>query len=342
MIEESPTPGARPRSLSKACPGHPWVLPHLALAAGSLLAGQILPGVRIEYINSPPEVYAVMGAVIDLWLVGNPFLAVILFCFSIIFPTAKLLFLGWIWLRPMDALRRARWARALEGLGKWSMLDAFVVTALVGTVQLSKVVTAARAMPRAAAYFFSAAILLSMLATHVVARLAREGVAEDSRPPAPTLDRIAAPWLAAACLVGAIVEPILRVEKRVFENVYALPSSLTRLWGEGEVYLALLVVVFVLALPALHLLGLGHVHFLRRRGRDVPRALAWAEGLGHWAMVDVFFLGVLLVCSKVGNLATLERLPGFWWLLAASVLAVYSAVRGRPGGGRDPRGLSVC
>lgn len=317
------------RSLRSANPRR-WDIPILLLvSAACLLAGQILPGVTLEFINREPDHYSVMGGVLDLWRGGNPFLAAILFCFSIIFPTLKLVALALLWSVPMQARRRAQIGHWLKTLGKWSMLDTFVVTALIGSVQLSKIVTAATAYAQPAVYFFAVAILLSILLTFLVARLADADGAGQHVIPRLGTSMVIAPWLAVACLVVTLFQPILVVKKSLLRNDYTLPRSVGDLVEESEFMLAAIMVIFVIVLPLVYFTGLGVVALLQRSGRDVHRSLSRLVALERWAMVDVYVLGIWLVYSKVALMATVDLPLGFWTVVGAAVLSVFCAIRVR-------------
>ena len=315
------------RALRKEVTGYRYVPLSLLIAAVCLATGQILLGVTIESMNREPEHYSVMGGVIDLWTRNEHLLATILFFFSIIFPTGKLLALAWIWFRPMERKRRARWSLWLELSGKWSMLDAFVVTALVGSVQLRKLVTAATARPEPAVYYFAVAILLSMWLSLLISRLAARTCDRPRGLPKLDLSVLLAAWSALACTIGALLQPIFSVEKGVFSNVYALPRATRELFKDGEWFLGSLVSLFVALVPMLFFGGLGFAVLMRRLGRNVDRALYGLVALERWAMVDVYLLAVLLVYTRVGHIATVERLPGFWWVAAATGLSIYCSIR---------------
>ena len=114
--------------------------------------------------------YSVWAGIVALWQVNELLLAAVLFFFSIVFPLLKLAMLAviWFWRLPDD--RRAQLLHRLGLLGKWSMLDVFVVAILIVLVKLGPL---ARITPRAGVYVFTAAILASMLTTVYVDRLAR-------------------------------------------------------------------------------------------------------------------------------------------------------------------------
>jgi len=306
----------------------------LLVAAVCLVTGQVLPGVAIEVIGAETDRYSVMGGATDLWNEGNQHLAVILFSFSIVFPAVKLVALGWMWFRPIEPRRRAVLGHRLKVLGKWSFLDTFAVICTIGTIQLSKLgVSFAFAHPEPAVYFFAVAILLSIALTFELTRLADRGGAGQHVIPRLDLSLVVAPWLAAGLLAAAIFQPILSVEKvklmTTLRKVYAFPESIGELLQGHELFLAGLMLVFVLVLPLVYLVGLGIMAVRQLRGHDVDRGLSRLVAIERWAMIDVCMLGIWLVYSKVAGIADAGRPAGFWLVAGAAVLSVYCAVRVR-------------
>jgi paraquat-inducible protein A len=93
-------------------------------------------------------------------------LAVVVFTASIFVPMAKLLILGFLLIsvqrgsawRPAE---RTRLYRITEAIGRWSMVDIYVVTILVALVRLGNLATIEAG---AGAVFFGAVVVLTMLA----------------------------------------------------------------------------------------------------------------------------------------------------------------------------------
>ena len=107
-----------------------------------------------------------MSGILFLWQSGSWYLALIVFFASILVPLAKILGLALLlvsvqlrssW-RPAE---RARLYRLVESIGRWSMLDIFVVALLVTVVQLTAL-AAVHAGPAALA--FGAVVVLTMAA----------------------------------------------------------------------------------------------------------------------------------------------------------------------------------
>jgi paraquat-inducible protein A len=108
----------------------------------------------------------IMSGVIFFVQSGSWPVALVIFVASVFVPLMKLLILSmllvsvqrrWQW-RPVD---RTRLYRLTEAIGRWSMLDIFVVTILVALVHLGALATI-EAGP--GAVFFAAVVVVTMLA----------------------------------------------------------------------------------------------------------------------------------------------------------------------------------
>lgn len=87
------------------------------------------------------------------WLLGG-----IIFLFSVLFPIAKNLLTFWL-LRFPERPSSGRWKQRLSALGKWSMLDVFIVALLVSAAKLGAI---AHAETRYGLYLLLSATLLSL------------------------------------------------------------------------------------------------------------------------------------------------------------------------------------
>jgi paraquat-inducible protein A len=110
------------------------------------------------------ETFSILSSIGELWSGGNSILAAIILLFSVLFPIAKLAANTVIWIRLMRPARHEPgWmrhtARVLHRLGRWSMLDVFVVGILCVWGKLGDVT---RFMIEPAMYWFFAAVILSI------------------------------------------------------------------------------------------------------------------------------------------------------------------------------------
>lgn len=135
----------------------------LYISAALITAGVLTPSVFRPKLFGGDE-YTVFGAVEQLAGSGLWGLATIVIVFSVIFPLAKTLTAAVIFRSGNRTSKRS--AQIMQFLGKWSMLDVFLVALLIALTQLSEL----RSLePRLGLYLFAAGVILNNIAT---ARLA--------------------------------------------------------------------------------------------------------------------------------------------------------------------------
>jgi paraquat-inducible protein A len=110
----------------------------------------------------------IFSGIVYFWKDGSYGLAVLVFVASIMVPMTKLLLMSLllISLQRHDrrwTQRRLKAYRALELIGRWSMLDIFAITMLAALVQVESL---AELRPGPGAMAFGAVVVLTMLATH--------------------------------------------------------------------------------------------------------------------------------------------------------------------------------
>lgn len=109
----------------------------------------------------------IMSGIIYFWNTGSYGLALIVFTASVAVPLLKLLSLTVLviavqWKAGRQPVQHARLYRLLELIGRWSMLDVFVVAILVALVQAQSLATMA---PGPGVLAFGTVVVLSMMAT---------------------------------------------------------------------------------------------------------------------------------------------------------------------------------
>lgn len=99
---------------------------------------------------------------------GSYFVAFVIFSASVLIPIAKMLIILWLCYATSRQSRFSkneltRLYRATELIGKWSMIDIFVVAILVALVHITGIMMVE---PGLAARAFAAVVLLTMIAAH--------------------------------------------------------------------------------------------------------------------------------------------------------------------------------
>ncbi|MEO0963673.1 MAG: paraquat-inducible protein A [Planctomycetota bacterium] len=114
--------------------------------------------------------YTLFHSINEMWQAKYYTLAVIITLFSLIFPFFKLGAMTCCWLLPLEPKGRAMFLGVISWLGKWSMLDVFVMATLLTLTQAKALLDAE---PRKGLYLFASAILLSMVASLLMDFIAR-------------------------------------------------------------------------------------------------------------------------------------------------------------------------
>jgi paraquat-inducible protein A len=108
----------------------------------------------------------ILGGVIALWEMDSYPIAIIIFIASVFIPVAKIVILCWLNYSVQRKQQRANserifWYRITEFVGRWSMIDVFVVAVLVSLIQLGNIMNA---LPGHAALAFCGVVICTMLA----------------------------------------------------------------------------------------------------------------------------------------------------------------------------------
>ncbi|MET0261786.1 MAG: paraquat-inducible protein A [Rariglobus sp.] len=140
----------------------------LAIAAAVMLIPANLLPILDTQMAGDARVDTIWSGIVELYESGLWPLALIVFAASLIIPIFKLAGLAWL----MRAARRGapehkrrsltRLYATLDIIGRWSMLDVFLVAFLTGVVRFG---APAMVVPRSGIVAFAAAVVLTILAT---------------------------------------------------------------------------------------------------------------------------------------------------------------------------------
>jgi paraquat-inducible protein A len=120
----------------------------------------------------------------------------------------------------------------------------------------------------------------------------------------------------------AMSYPFLAFSASGLENEFRLPESVVILFENHGQALGLLVLGFIVVLPAFVLLNVIVVVIPLLRQRGTP----WLVGAGRtlfgvspWTMVEVFMIGVIVSLVKIAHMATIALGISFWAYVAFAV-----------------------
>jgi paraquat-inducible protein A len=106
----------------------------------------------------------IWGGVVELWKSGTQGIAILVLLCSIVIPLAKILGLFYIcatW-KKQPPYRNTFLLRFIEIIGRWSMLDVFLVAILVALIKLGSIATV---KPELGIVAFGCVVVLTMVAS---------------------------------------------------------------------------------------------------------------------------------------------------------------------------------
>lgn len=137
----------------------------MAAAAALYIPSHLLPVMTVVELGEVTH-NTIMGGMMTFWRSGAYPIAIVIFTASILIPMLKILALSWLCaaasgkVRPSPkTLGKVYWFTEL--LGRWSMIDIFVVGILVSIVQLGNYMTI---VPGPGALAFAGVVMLTMFA----------------------------------------------------------------------------------------------------------------------------------------------------------------------------------
>ncbi|MDX2505114.1 MAG: paraquat-inducible protein A [Gammaproteobacteria bacterium] len=116
---------------------------------------------------------SLFSALLSLLDKGHLFLFLVIFIFSILFPLFKLGVMLYVW-NSQAGVTVQHFLKWIHQLGKWSMLDVFVVALMVVSIKFDQV---ANMQIHYGFYLFLSSVLLSMLLSAISIRFLEEHVA---------------------------------------------------------------------------------------------------------------------------------------------------------------------
>lgn len=111
---------------------------------------------------------SIYSGIVKLFKENEYFLFTVILVFSIIFPISKILLLSSIWYLRWNEERLNKLLNLLGLLGKWSMLDVFVVAFLIVTIKINII---SDIKIHFGIYVFSTAIFLSIIVTTCIKKI---------------------------------------------------------------------------------------------------------------------------------------------------------------------------
>ena len=309
------------QTAASVAPGPAYIVAPL-LGLAMLVVGLFVPVATVDRLLVDPDTYSILGGIGNLLRNGNHLLAVAVTGFSVIFPIGKYVALLLIAIRPTTLRARGRILLLLRVLGKWSMLDTFIIAVTFGAANLGILSDVAIHW---GIYLYGTAVLLSILISLLLSwRLIESDVRDDGASPTSVADR-SLHLLSLLLFLGGLIAPLAQIEKWLFwQTDYSLLSGLLGFINQGEVILPLLILLFVILMPLLRFLMMGLIRWRAHPGDRVKQS---TEFVDEWAMFDVYVLAMGLVFIKLSDNASVTLQAGFWLLAAAAILSWIDSAR---------------
>jgi paraquat-inducible protein A len=260
--------------------------------------------------------YTLFRSVEMLWKSGIYVLAILVVAFSVAFPFAKLTVIASATFVSSPGPRLRQALALVERMGKWSMLDAFLVSIILVLTSHQLFVGAS---PRAGLPLFIFAILLSMTAGEWRSRQLHRSKVEEEAPPRVRRGTV---WLilSGLALLAAMGAPFLKIRDwRLADKSYSILTLIPELALEGAWIATCLVTVFLVLCPVLTWV----TSLLLWAGRIRPASVdgnSWIGLAQRWSMLEVFALALAVFALESDSLMHTAVRWGAYFLLATLFL----------------------
>ncbi|MCB1506517.1 MAG: paraquat-inducible protein A [Hyphomicrobiaceae bacterium] len=333
--------------------GRRFLLSFAIIGASVCLAlGVSLPIIKLtRYVFWTTE-HSLLSTVYVLIHDGQHFLGLTVALFSIVFPSLKLLYLLLVSTLPSSELaRQSKRLRALEWLGKWSMHDVLVLALTIFFIKSTGLYDAASLT---GVYFFTAAVVLMILAyawlRGIESAGRSSGAADTFDPrdpfaapveaaPAPVENSVASSGrlsivrnfvlsfiiiLATIFFVLGVILPVIRFTTiYVWTNEHSIATIIYALYTDGELFLCGVIFTFSVLFPFLklfYLLTLVTSPDLSPEFR--ARSISTMEWLGRYSMTDVMVLALMIFYVNSSGYTEATVLPGVYFFAASAIMTM--------------------
>ena len=135
---------------------------------------------------------------------------------------------------------------------------------------------------------------------------------------------------AAVTYVPANLMPIMSTTQAFRTSDHTLMAGILELWHDGAWGLSIIVFIASIAVPlmkigALALLAWSVQYAPRWRQLERARVFGLIEAVGHWSMLDVYVVVLLVGMVRFGSVASAQTGPGLLAFAAVVVLTMLAA-----------------
>ncbi|RJT47460.1 membrane integrity-associated transporter subunit PqiA [Rahnella woolbedingensis] len=142
-----------------------WTMALLITSIFLYIPANLMP-IMITQVLGSPMPSTIMAGVVLLWSEGSYPVAMVILIASIMVPTLKMIAIGWLcWdansNKPIDRERLHVIYEVVEFVGRWSMIDVFVIAVLSALVRMGQLMSI---YPDIGALLFASVVILTMFA----------------------------------------------------------------------------------------------------------------------------------------------------------------------------------
>ncbi len=315
--------------------GRRFLLSMAILAAAVCLAlGVSLPIIKLTKFVFFTYEHSLLSTVHSLLTSGQHLLGFTVLIFSIVLPALKLFYLLLLSTLPISELQRwRRQLHALEWLGKWSMHDVLVLSLTIFFIKSQGVYDASSLN---GVYFFTAAVLLMILAyAWLKADVVGVGIVDsakilDAPPPktAPFRNFILSFLIIMATVffaLGIILPAVRFTTAYVWKNEHSIASILWALYQNNELFLCIVIGVFSIIFPFFKLLYLLTLVASPDMSPDFRvKSVAAMEWLGRYSMTDVMVLALIIFYVNASGYTAAQPEPGIYFFMASTLMTMFA------------------
>ncbi len=161
-------------------------------------------------------------------------------------------------------------------------------------------------------------------------RCPRCGFALHGRRPQSVALTLAFLAAATTLYLPANLLPVMSTASLFGRQEHTLLGGIADLWRSGAIDLAIIVFIASIAVPLLKIAALGLLAVTaqrRSRWRQAERARLYrmVEAVGHWSMLDVYVVVLLVGMLRFGSLASVSPEPGLLAFGAVVVLTILAS-----------------
>jgi len=124
-------------------------------------------------------------------------------------------------------------------------------------------------------------------------------------------------------LIKAQLTPVIQLKKFIFwKSDYSIWSGTVGLFQDHYYDLAAILFIFSIIFPFAKLATLLVIWMWKFSDKDRQRVFRWLEILGHWSMLDVFVVALLVVIAKTGTVLETKPEAGIYLFAVAVLLSM--------------------